>query len=321
MTTDAEVRSLHAALLDGQRRVLDRIASGAPLAESLGTIATLVEQHADGVSCSVLLVDETGERLVIAAGPSLPAAYKKEMGPCLRIGPEMGTCAAAAYLRKPVYTQDAATDPRWEKYRDVAVRNGVRAVWSTPILADDNSVLGIFAMSYGEPGLPSREHIQLIDMAVQLARVAIEAGRDKEALRRNHELFLAEAQRIGALSRNQELFLAEAKRLGALLGVSGSPDAVEPLKSDGSPRGVESASAVRRRLETERKALDSLTGKERAIFTLITTGRSNTEVAETLHLSPRTVETYRGHLMEKLQVEDLVGLVKFAIRHGITGVD
>jgi DNA-binding NarL/FixJ family response regulator len=321
MTTHAEARSLHAALLDGQRRVLERIASGAPLAESLGTIATLVEQHAEGVRCSVLLVDQTGERLTIMAGPSLPASYMKEVEACLRIGPDMGSCAAAAYLRKPVYTQDTVTDPRWEKYRDVAVRNGVRAVWSTPILADDNSVLGIFSMSCGEPGLPSPEHIRLIDMAVQMARVAIEAKRDEAALRRNHELFLAEAERIGALSRNQELFLAEAQRLGALLGVSGSADGVEPVKSDGPPIGAESPAAVRRKLEAERKAIASLTEKERAIFALITAGKSNAEVAGTLHLSPRTVETYRGRLMEKLQVEDLVGLVKFAIRHGITGVD
>jgi DNA-binding NarL/FixJ family response regulator len=219
----------------------------------------------------------------------------------------MGSCAAAAYLRKPVYTKDTTTDPRWENYRDVAIRNGVRAVWSTPILADDNSVLGIFSMSCGKPGLPSREHIQLIDMAVQLARVAIEAKRDEEALHRTEECV--------------ESFLAEAQRIGALLGMSGPAGGVEPVASDGSPRGAESPSAVRRKVEAERKAIDSLTGKERAIFALITTGKSNAEVAETLHLSPRTVETYRAHLMEKLQVEDLVGLVKFAIRHGITGVD
>lgn len=304
MTTATEVRPNHSALLDSQRRVLDRIASGAPLAESLDTIATLVEQHADGLRCSVLLVDETRERLVIVAGPSIPPSYKRDIEPCLRIGPDMGSCATAAYLRKPVYTKDTATDPRWKNYRDVAIRNGMRAVWSTPILGDDNTVLGTFAMSYDEPGLPSPEHIQLIDMAVQLARVAIEAKRDEEALR-----------------RNQELFLAEARRIGELLGMPGSADGVGPVKSDGAPRGAESPSVVRRRLEAERKAINSLTEKERAIFALITTGKSNAEVAEALHLSPRTVETYRAHLMEKLLVEDLVGLVKFAIRHGITGMD
>jgi DNA-binding NarL/FixJ family response regulator len=54
---------------------------------------------------------------------------------------------------------------------------------------------------------------------------------------------------------------------------------------------------------------------------LITAGKSNVQVAELMHLSPRTVETYRSRLMEKLQLEDLVALVKFAIRNGMSSVD
>src|SRR5205823_11096489 len=73
---------------------------------------------------------------------------------------------------------------------DIAVRNGLRAIWSTPILSDDNAVLGTFAMYYGEPRLPSPEHIQLIDMATQMARVAIEAKGKEE--------------KIQALSRQKE---------------------------------------------------------------------------------------------------------------------
>jgi DNA-binding NarL/FixJ family response regulator len=76
-----------------------------------------------------------------------------------------------------------------------------------------------------------------------------------------------------------------------------------------------------RRLIAERQAIESLTSNERAIMRLITDGKSNAEVAELLHLSPRTVETYRARLMEKLQLEDLVALVKLAIRHGMTAVD
>jgi PAS domain S-box-containing protein len=75
------------------------------------------------------------------------------------------------------------------------------------------------------------------------------------------------------------------------------------------------------RLGAERQAIESLTAKERAIMRLITDGRSNAECAELLRLSPRTVETYRARLMEKLKLEDVVALVKFAIRHGMTAID
>src|SRR6266853_806519 len=179
-----------AALIDSQRRVLERIANGAPLREILETLVRLIEEQADGMRCAVLLADTRQQRLRFAAEPSITEDYKAGIDPFLSIAPGMGSCGTAAFLRKPVYTQDTGTDPLWKDCRDIAVRNGVRAIWSTPILSDDNAVLGTFAMYYGEPRLPSPEHIQLIDMATQMARVAIEAKRNEEevqALSRQRE--------------------------------------------------------------------------------------------------------------------------------------
>jgi integral membrane sensor domain MASE1/DNA-binding CsgD family transcriptional regulator len=65
----------------------------------------------------------------------------------------------------------------------------------------------------------------------------------------------------------------------------------------------------------------SLTATEREIVRLVAGGKSNVEAARALGLSPRTVETYRGRLMEKLQVDNLPDLVKYAIRNGLTSVD
>jgi DNA-binding NarL/FixJ family response regulator len=64
-----------------------------------------------------------------------------------------------------------------------------------------------------------------------------------------------------------------------------------------------------------------LTPTERNILRLVTEGRSNFEVAATIGLSPRTVETYRSRLMRKLGIENLPSLVRYAIRHGITPLD
>jgi len=65
-------------------------------------------------------------------------------------------------------------------------------------------------------------------------------------------------------------------------------------------------------------AMDSLTPREREILQLVAEGNSNAEAAAILHLSPRSVETYRGRLMHKLSIGDQPSLVKFAIRHGLT---
>src|SRR5437016_11854583 len=187
MTTRATNRATHSVLLDSQRRVLERIASGAPLAEALDTLVRLVEEQAEGMRCAVLLADSAHQSLSFVAAPSIPEDYKAGIVPYLRIAPNMSSCGTAAFLREPVYTEDTGTDVLWEDCRDIAVRNGLRAIWSTPILADDNAVLGTFAMYYAEPRLPSPEHNQLIDMAVQMAHVAIEAKRSEDALRKSED--------------------------------------------------------------------------------------------------------------------------------------
>ncbi len=65
-------------------------------------------------------------------------------------------------------------------------------------------------------------------------------------------------------------------------------------------------------------ALNRLNATEREIIRLLAEGRSNAETAATLGLSPRTVETYRGRLMQKLAIGSFPSLVKFAIRNGLT---
>ena len=64
--------------------------------------------------------------------------------------------------------------------------------------------------------------------------------------------------------------------------------------------------------------LDSLSARERQVLQPVVEGRSSAEIAATVHLSPKTVETYRGRLMKKLGVSNVTDLVKFAIEHGLT---
>lgn len=67
--------------------------------------------------------------------------------------------------------------------------------------------------------------------------------------------------------------------------------------------------------------LDHLSPRERQVLQLVVEGKPNGEIAEILFLSPKTVETYRSRLMDKLDIGDLPGLVKFAIRHGLTSLE
>ena len=67
--------------------------------------------------------------------------------------------------------------------------------------------------------------------------------------------------------------------------------------------------------------LAGLTGRQREILQLIAEGRSTREIAQTLGVSVKTVETHRLRLMDRLDIHDVAGLVRFAIRAGIVQPD
>lgn len=64
--------------------------------------------------------------------------------------------------------------------------------------------------------------------------------------------------------------------------------------------------------------LESLSRRERQILQLIAEGKSTAETAKALFLSPKTVDTYRSRMMQKLGVENFAALVRFAVQHGLT---
>jgi len=68
-------------------------------------------------------------------------------------------------------------------------------------------------------------------------------------------------------------------------------------------------------------ALDSLSRREREVLSLVANGNSSARIGELLHLSPKTVDSYRSRLMLKLEVNQLAGLIKFAIQHGLTTLE
>ena len=63
--------------------------------------------------------------------------------------------------------------------------------------------------------------------------------------------------------------------------------------------------------------LDKLTPRQREVLQLIAEGHSTKEIANILSLSIKTIETHRAHMMDRLQIFDVAGLVKFAIRTGL----
>jgi DNA-binding NarL/FixJ family response regulator len=71
------------------------------------------------------------------------------------------------------------------------------------------------------------------------------------------------------------------------------------------------------RLRSEEQPADALTPRQREVLQLIAEGQSTKEIARRLDLSVKTVETHRTQLMKQLDIHEVAGLVRYAIREGL----
>lgn len=169
----AEHSSDTTALLTHQARLLELLASGAPLATVLTGIAVALEELDPGSRCSILLLD--GATLRHGAAPSLAPEYLRAIDG-LRIGADAGSCGTSAYLGTAVVAEDVTTDPRWPRFRDLAGEHALRACWSVPIRGRAG-VLGTFAVYHDRRHRPSAREQRLVERLSHLASVAIDHDR------------------------------------------------------------------------------------------------------------------------------------------------
>jgi len=113
----------------GQSGVLEMIAADAPLADVLTSLVLLMEGQAEGLRCSILLLNRDGKHVRHGAAPNLPEAYVKAVDGA-PIGPRNGSCGTAMYTRRPVVVTDVMTDPLWADYRELA------QIWIACLLVD-----------------------------------------------------------------------------------------------------------------------------------------------------------------------------------------
>jgi DNA-binding NarL/FixJ family response regulator len=73
-------------------------------------------------------------------------------------------------------------------------------------------------------------------------------------------------------------------------------------------------------LRSEIERVDSLSPQEQNVLRLIAESCSSKQIASMLHVSTKTVDCYRTKMMSKLNIHDIAGLTRFAIRHGLVAV-
>ena len=162
-------------------RVLELLATGAPMEYILNAIVTGVESIEPTMLGSILFLDAAGKHLHVGAAPSLPDFYSAGIEG-VEIGPEVGSCGAVAYCGQRIIVADIQTHPYWALYKHLAAQANLGACWSEPILSSENKVLGTFAIYHREISTPSAEDIKIIETAAKLAAIAIEQKLTREEL-------------------------------------------------------------------------------------------------------------------------------------------
>ena len=161
---------------------LGMIMAEAPIAAVLDSLTVFAEQQAVGTICSIHLLSTDGKRLLTGVRSRLPAFFDAAIDGAL-IGPEAGSCGAAAFTGQMVVVEDVLTHPNWADWRALATQAGIRSCWSQPIFSAANQVLGTFASYRREPSTPGPGEIELIRQSAGLAALALERAQDIEAQR------------------------------------------------------------------------------------------------------------------------------------------
>jgi signal transduction histidine kinase len=169
-------------LLRLQNNALEKLVTGKPLKEIFDTLTKGAEGEVNCAKASILILDNTGTRLLDGSTSSFSEEVRNAFNGML-IGPLEGSCGTAVYTGELVIVEDISTDPRWEKFVDFALANGLHACSSNPIMGTDDRVLGSFALTFTQSRVPTGFELEIIKTSSRIAALAIEKNRSEENLK------------------------------------------------------------------------------------------------------------------------------------------
>lgn len=169
-------------LLRLQNNALENLAAGKPLKEIFDTLTKGAEGEVNCAKASILILDNTGTRLLDGSTPSFSEEVRNAFNGMI-IGPLEGSCGSAVYNKELVISEDISTDPRWEKFADFALAYGLHASSSSPIMGTGGKVLGSFALTFSQSKVPTDFELEIIKTSARIAALAIEKNQSEESLK------------------------------------------------------------------------------------------------------------------------------------------
>ncbi|MDT0590068.1 EAL domain-containing protein [Halomonas sp. PAR8] len=171
-----------------QQAIQAMIAEEAPLDAPLEAVCEMLEEQLPQRLCSIMLANQAGTRLELAAGRRLPEAYRAAIR-SVPIAEGVGACGSAAHTGRLVVCDDLPGDPAWRGYQALAREHSLLACWSYPVLSRDNRVLGTFAVYSREHARPTEHELGLVRQAVDIVALAIERDHDRRSLRESEQRY------------------------------------------------------------------------------------------------------------------------------------
>ena len=162
-----------------QRALLDAATGLEPARARIDRACRLFEQAVPGALASVMLLDGDGWLQMFSA-PSMPPAIIGELNN-MAPGPGAGSCGNVIYRQQPVFVSDTLSDPCWEDLRSVAVDRQLKACWSTPIRNAQNQIVGTFALTSFEHGLPGAFEREILELGASLLGMLLQQQREEAA--------------------------------------------------------------------------------------------------------------------------------------------
>jgi len=160
-------------ILNAQEDVIEKIAYGIDLKQCLIHICEHIESLIDPLTATGSILLLKGKNLYHGAGPKLSNEYIAAIDG-VEIGANVGSCGTAAFIQEQVLVSDIANDPLWINFKELALSNGLKACWSTPIFSSTNQVIGTFAIYNNEIKKPNKRDLEMIDRFTHLSSLAIE---------------------------------------------------------------------------------------------------------------------------------------------------
>ncbi len=186
--SDVHRETINRDILLGEKRLLERMTSGATTQEVLSLAVELLKARFVEGGAAIALIDEAGVNLNLVAHRDMHRDLRQLLG-ALKVGPQAVSVGAAIYFNSPIIVTNIEQQAEWRPYLPLLRDVGVRSCWAFPIRNRHGSVLGSLGVNFAVSRQPDADESEFLDRVARLAGMAVEQDLIRTNLQRSEQRF------------------------------------------------------------------------------------------------------------------------------------